>query len=61
MATGTVKVFKDDKRFGFIVPDEGWNDLFFYDKEIDIRKDDRVEYTVEQGNKWPEAKNVRKI
>ncbi|MEI8252796.1 MAG: cold shock domain-containing protein [bacterium] len=23
MATGTVKVFKDDKRFGFIVPDEG--------------------------------------
>jgi len=61
MPTGKVKVFKEDKKFGFILPDEGWNDLFFYDKDNVFQKDDHVEYTIEQWNKWPEAKNVKKI
>lgn len=61
MATGTVKVFKDEKKFGFILPDDAWKDLFFYDDTIVIAAGDRVEYTVEEGKKWPEAKNVRKI
>jgi cold shock CspA family protein len=65
MATGTVKVFKDEKKYGFIIPDDAWGqpwtDLFFYDDQIEIAANDRVEYTVEQWKKWLEAKNVKKI
>jgi CspA family cold shock protein len=63
--TGTVKWFNDQKGYGFIARENG-EDVFVHHSAIQepgfrtLQEGDRVEFTVEQGQKGPAAANVRK-
>ncbi len=63
--TGTVKWFSDQKGYGFIAREDG-EDVFVHHSAIQepgfrtLQEGDRVEFTVEQGQKGPAAANVRK-
>ena len=64
MAKGTVKFFNGAKGFGFITPDTGGKDVFVHANEIQggtsLKEGDSVEFDVTQGQKGPQAANVRK-
>jgi CspA family cold shock protein len=65
--TGTVKWFNEGKGFGFITPETGGKDLFAHFKEIrgegfkSLSEGQRVTYEVTQGQKGPQASNIRVI
>lgn len=65
MAFGTVKWFNADKGFGFITPDDGSSDLFAHFSAISasgfrsLEENQRVEFDVTQGQKGPQASNIR--
>lgn len=64
MNTGTVKFFNDEKGFGFISR-ENADDLFVHFSNIEgsgrrsLTTGQQVEFEIGDGNKGPEAKNVR--
>jgi CspA family cold shock protein len=64
MAQGTVKWFNAEKGFGFIAVDGG-ADVFVHFSAIQsdgyrsLEDGQRVEFDVAQGNKGPQAENVR--
>jgi CspA family cold shock protein len=65
--TGTVKWFNESKGFGFITPETGGKDLFAHFKEIraegfkSLSEGQRVTYEITQGQKGPQASNIRVI
>ncbi len=68
MATGTVKWFNADKGFGFIVQDEGGADVFFAHFSAiatsgyrSLEENQRVEFEITQGQKGPQAANIRPL
>jgi len=63
---GTIKKIIRDKGFGFIVPDDGSDDVFFHRSRLapkvvfeDLREGDEVEFQVTKGEKGPQANNLK--
>jgi CspA family cold shock protein len=67
MATGTVKWFSPEKGYGFITPEDGGKDVFVHYSAItgegyrNLQEGQKVEFEVTQGQKGPQAANVRLI
>jgi CspA family cold shock protein len=67
MTQGTVKWFNADKGFGFIAQDGGGPDVFAHFSAIDssgfrsLDENQRVEFDIQQGQKGPQAANIRVI
>ena len=66
MAQGIVKWFNDRKGYGFISQEDG-NDVFVHFSSIDspgyktLTEGDRVDFDIEESDRGPEAKNVKKL
>ena len=60
MKEGTVKFFNSSKGFGFIVPEDGGDDIFVHVSGLvdDIRENDKVKFDEERGKKGLNAVNV---
>ena len=67
MAQGTVKWFNAAKGNGFIAPDDGSADVFVHYSAIQssgyrsLEEEQRVEFEVTQGQKGPQADQVRPL
>ena len=67
MAQGTVKWFNSDKGYGFIQVDGGGPDVFVHFSAIagggyrSLEEGQQVEFDITQGQKGPQAENVRVI
>jgi cold shock protein len=61
---GTVKWFNETKGFGFITPEDGSKDIFVHFSAIansgfkTLAEGQRVEFSIEQGQKGPAAAQV---
>ena len=67
MADGTVKWFNDSKGYGFIAPEDGGDDLFVHHTGIlgdgykSLAENAKVEYEASEGQKGPQAINVKPV
>ena len=66
MAEGTVKWFSEKKGYGFIEQENG-QDVFVHYSSIDmpgfktLAEGERVSFEVEESDRGPEAKKVKKL
>ncbi|MEZ7839435.1 MAG: cold-shock protein [Pontimonas sp.] len=67
MTTGIVKWFNGDKGYGFITPDDGTADVFAHFSAIQssgyrsLEENQKVEFDVTEGQKGPQAENIRPV
>ena len=63
MQEGVVKFFNETKGFGFITPNDGGREIFVHTSGLKdrIRENDEVTFEVAQGQKGPNAVNVKLI
>ncbi len=67
ITTGTVKWFNDEKGFGFIAQENGGPDVFAHFRQItgdgfkSLAEGQRVEFKVTQGQKGPQAEDIRPL
>lgn len=62
---GKVKIWFDDKKYGFIIPDNHNKDLFVHLSGLDgleaLQPDQKVEYSLTRGKKGLQAVQVRTV
>ncbi len=63
---GTIKKIIKDKGFGFIIPDDGLDEVFFHRSKVapkvrfeDLREGDEVQFDARPGEKGRQAFNLR--
>ena len=65
MAVGTVKWFNSEKGYGFIAPNDGSADVFAHYSAIQtdgyrtLEENQSVEFDIVNGDKGPQAENIR--
>ncbi len=63
MVAGTVKIYNNPWKFGFIVKDEG-GQVFFHGSGVTsgyVGKDDIVEFDIDESPRGPRAVNIRRV
>ncbi len=63
---GTVKMFDAERGFGFIKRDDDQDDVYVHPSEVEedsrpLIKNDRVEFSVEIGERGPRAVAVKRL